>query len=87
MFNRVLPLLEKINISSWIEDFYGEEIKDKLRISLTQTSFCSYGLSVSTPEENRISHIILWLREIEKENDIVVLLSHEFSHPYTRKIC
>lgn len=86
MFNRVLPILEKINISSWIEDFYGEEIKDKLRISLTQTSFCSYGLSVSTPEGNRIPHIILWLREIEEANDIVVLLSHEFSHPYTKKI-
>jgi hypothetical protein len=82
LIDKHIQLLTNSNIDSWLEEFYGIKFKENLCLYITKLSG-NYGISFVGPK-GIIPHAVV-LDQPSVEGSLF-LISHEFSHPMTRKI-
>ena len=78
-------ILLKAKLDVWIEDFYGKEIEDNIKLYLTHVGG-NFGITFTSPDGKKIPHSVIMANEKENEAGFLYLLSHEFSHPMTKEI-
>ena len=68
----------------WLKEFYGTETKEKPCLYLTSlTSGGNFGISFKKPDGEVIPHSVVMTNQ--NEYSFLFLVSHEFSHPMTKK--
>ena len=82
---KFITLLEKVNLTEWLEDFYGEKLESNIKLSLTYLGG-NFGINFRTSDKKQIPHTVIFLNERESDFGFTYLLSHEYSHPKTTKI-
>ena len=85
MIQRFETILLKAKLDVWIEDFYGKEIEDNIKLYLTHVGG-NFGITFTSPDGKKIPHSVIMANEKENEAGFLYLLSHEFSHPMTKEI-
>ena len=85
MIERFETILLKAKLDVWIEDFYGKEIEDNIKLYLTHVGG-NFGITFTSPSGKKIPHSVILANEKENEAGFLFLLSHEFSHPMTKEI-
>lgn len=85
MIERFETILLKAKLDVWIEEFYGKEIEDNIKLYLTHVGG-NFGITFTSPDGKKIPHSVILANEKENEAGFLFLLSHEFSHPMTKEI-
>ena len=85
MIQRFETIILKTKLDVWIEDFYGKEIEDNIKLYLTHVGG-NFGITFTSPDGKKIPHSVIMANEKENEAGFLYLLSHEFSHPMTKEI-
>ena len=79
------PLLDKLKVDVWFEEFYGTTIENHIKLYVTLLAG-NYGIPFKTSDGKENTHVVILADEKRSESIFVYLLAHEFSHPKTINI-
>ncbi len=81
-----VSLIEECNLENWLKDFYGTKMKDTNGIFLSHFgNGGNFAMTFRNSKGRDVPHILL-TSGIFDRNTVMLLLSHEFSHPRTAGI-
>ena len=86
MIEDIVTILIESEFNKWLETFYGYKIKENKCVYVSfLTGGGNFGLSIYNSKGTPIPHIVVYAGETK--NMYLYLISHEFLHPCTLKMC
>jgi len=84
LINKYVEILKNANFDSWMGNFYGKAPSENPCIYVSRLTG-NYGIAFVNPEGRTITHVIIF--DQPDPVAILMLISHESSHPMTHEIC